>query len=419
MGLILLMLDGVSADTFAHQRGRMPHLAALAERGTTVSRLAAEVPGTSLPGRTSILTGVPSAVSGVYGNMLWDGARFRYAAPDDVRVPTLVRRARDAGLRTAAIGMGMVLPEDADVFQRPWWVGSTLQRARDPRPVTPEDAWRRVFDHRDESGALAMAAAAVGVPADFDPPPLEETGRTLAGFLSDQRVAHWVGALATGPSAPDLIVAEFLMTDTIQHRAGYGSDLALWALTVADALVGDVLARLRAAGREHAYDIAVVSDHGHGPVARALRPDVLLPGMRFQSEGGLLHLAPRDTTEARRATDVLAEHGCVLFGAAHLPTDRRDGLIAFLAPDGTTFEHDTQAPASGPVAAPVNRSSHGARPGHPADERFLVVAGPGARRAQIEHAPAAAVAPTLAALLGLPLRDYPGEPLLAPRALAA
>lgn len=412
MGLIVLMIDGVSADTFARERGRMPHLASLAQRGTVVERLAAEVPGTSLPGRTSILTGVASDASGVYGNMLWDGARFRYASPDDVRVETLPALARRAGLCSASIGMGMVRPEDCDVFVRPWWVGAFVQRARDAQPQPAEDAWARVAAYEDAAGILALASSAAGLPARYDPVGDDPSERALAGFQGDQRVAQWVGSLAARDDGPDLIVAEFLMTDTIQHRAGYGSSAALWAITLADALVGDVLARLRAAGREDAYDVVVLSDHGHGPVEWALRPDVLLPGLRFQSEGGFLHLAPRDDAELDRATAVLAEHQVVRYDSDYLPHDRRSELVTFLAPDGTSFEHDPSVPAEGPRVRPVARSSHGARPGHPSDERFLVAAGPNVGRARIERAAADAVAPTLAALLGLPDGAFSGRPIV-------
>lgn len=69
-GLIVLMLDGISADSFARRRAHMPHLARLAEGGLVVERLSAEICGTSFPGRTSILTGVPAAVSGIYGNVI-------------------------------------------------------------------------------------------------------------------------------------------------------------------------------------------------------------------------------------------------------------------------------------------------------------------------------------------------------------
>lgn len=413
MGLIVLMIDGVSADTFATERGRFPHLAALAERGTVVANLGAEVPGTSLPGRTSILTGATSDVSGVFGNAVWDGTEFRYANPDDVRVPTLVGRATAAGLDTANVGMGMIRPEDATVFRGPWWVGVFVQRGRDLEPVPSDLGWLRAAEHVDPSGRLAAAAAAARVPVGFDAPAGSDAERALAGFLGDQRVAQWVGALAAAEDGPDLITAEFLMPDSIQHRTGYKSDAALWSITVADALVGDVLARLRAAGREDAYDVVVLSDHGHGPVDKALRPDVLLPDLRFRSEGGFLHLAPRDAAERDRATAVLAEHGVVVVPSDHVPADLRDQVVTYLAPDGIAFEHDAAVPASEPLVAPTNRSSHGARPGHPSDDRFLVAAGPNVPVARIERALARDVAPTLAALAGLPLDGYVGTPLIA------
>ena len=103
----------------------------------------------------------------------------------------------------------------------------------------------------------------------------------------------------------------------------------------------------------------------------------------------------------------------VPYASAHVPADVRDAVLTFLAPDGVSFEHDADAPAEGPVMAPKNRSSHGARPGHPADERFLVMAGPSIGRGRIERAEARDVAPTLAALAGLPLDPYAGSPLVA------
>lgn len=127
----LIMLDGVSADTLRAHRGRLPFLSRLAAGGLGVERLRSLVPGISLPGRTSIITGRSAAESGVYGNNVWHGTRFSYADPDDVRVPTLPQLAVAAGLDVACIGFGMVRPEDATVFKRPWWADDFVQRARD------------------------------------------------------------------------------------------------------------------------------------------------------------------------------------------------------------------------------------------------------------------------------------------------
>lgn len=401
-GLILIMIDGVSADTFATRRGRLPTLSMLADRGLVVERLKAEVPGTSLPGRASILTGAPASANGVYGNRLWDARQgaFRYASPYDVRLETLPRLARDAGLRSASLGMGMVRPEDVDVFAHPWWVGAFVQRARDTKPEPLENGWENVAGHLDPSGELARAAAAAGVPDRYDAIDMgDERVAAMVGFLGDRRVAEWVGSLAARDDAPELIVTEFLMTDTIQHRSGYDTPLSQWTTTLMDGLVADVLARLRASGREDAYDVMVLSDHGHGPVEQALRPDVLLPDDTFMSEGGILHVVARDEATRNRVAGVLAEHGVVPYPNAYLPAELRSEIASFLAPDGTSFEHDGEAAT--PIAPPSALSSHGKRPGHPDDDRFMILAGPSVEVGVVPTAPAGAVAATAAHLLGL------------------
>ncbi|MDR9390656.1 MAG: alkaline phosphatase family protein [Trueperaceae bacterium] len=413
-GLILVMIDGVSADTFRIRRGRLANLASLAASGLVVERLSAAVPGTSLPGRASILTGAPARRNGVYGNRLLDEAHgaFRYASPYDVRLPTLPRLAREAGSTTAAVGMGMVRPEDVDVFAHPWWVGSFVQRARDARPEPLANGWENVAGTLDPSGALAEAAAKAGVPDAFDALDLDDASvAAMAGFLGDRRVAEWVGALATSDDAPDLIVTELLMTDTVQHRSGYDTPLSQWTTTLMDGLIGDLLARLRDAGREDAYDLMILSDHGHGPVERALRPDVLLPGETFVSEGGLLHVLTPDAPTRERVTGILAEVGAQAYPTAYLPDDLQGVLSSFLAPDGVSFEHDGEAP-DGPWATPSAVSSHGKRPGHPDDDRFLLLAGPRIEGGVVPRAEAADVAATAARLLGLDVAPFEGTPLV-------
>lgn len=64
--LILIMIDGISAEQFAQRRAWMPHLHALAEQGTQIQALAPEVCGTSFPGRTSMVVGRPASEHGVY-----------------------------------------------------------------------------------------------------------------------------------------------------------------------------------------------------------------------------------------------------------------------------------------------------------------------------------------------------------------
>jgi predicted AlkP superfamily pyrophosphatase or phosphodiesterase len=402
---IVIMLDGISADAFARFGARMPHLRGLAARGLLVERVAADVPATSLPGRTSILTGVDAATHGVYGNLIWDGERFRYANPDDVRVPTLPRRALAAGLDVAVLGYGMVRSEDATTFQHAWWANEMLQRARDEAPIAADEGWLRTSRHADASGRIAALAAA-GLPAGVpDAYAGDRLHYLMSEFAGDQAMLQWTAALAADDDPPDLIVTEVLTPDTVQHVAGHDHPFALWSLSYADALVGEVLRALDAAGRLAATTVLVTSDHGHGPVEGALYLDALLPGATCASEGGVAYVAVDGPREARRIADRLRPHGVARLPDGFLPPDRRDVLAAFTVP-GRAVGFETTAPVDrrGAHSGPSRYlSGHGFAPGTASDERFLIVAGGAVDARRIARAAAEDVAATAGALLGVPV----------------
>ena len=139
--LIVVMIDGLSADYFLNHKTQLPFLSRLADEGTWVQRLSAVQPATSLPGRTSMMTGTDAATHGIWGNTIWDGEQFRYATPDDVRVPTLPKLAMNEGFDTAVLGFGMIRSEDAHVFHHAWWTGEMVQRARDNQPIPAHEGW--------------------------------------------------------------------------------------------------------------------------------------------------------------------------------------------------------------------------------------------------------------------------------------
>ena len=406
--LILIMLDGVAAGYLARNAARVPHLQALAARGLQVECLAADLPATSLPGRTSILTGVDAAGHGVYGNLIWDGARFRYANPDDVRAPTLTQRALAAGLDVAVLGYGMVRPEDATTFHHAWWANEMLQRARDEAPIPADEGWARTARHVDGSGRLhALAAAGLprGVPDAYAG---DRMHYLMSEVTGDQTMLQWTAALASGgtrgieTAPPDLIVTEVLTPDTVQHAAGYEHPFAHWAISYADALVGEVVRALAHAGRLESTTLMVTSDHGHGPVERAFYVDALLPGATAACEGGVLYVAVDGHDEAARIARRLAEHGIRRLPGEHLPEPRRDAVAAFVASGTTGFEASPPTERAGALEGPSRYpSGHGFAPGTPSDERFLVVAGPDVPRRRIARAASEDVAATAAALLGV------------------
>lgn len=401
--VILIMLDGISADAVARHPSRLPHLRSLAVRGLQVDRVAADLPATSLPGRTSILTGVGAETHGIYGNVIWDGERFRYANPDDVRAPTLPQRALAAGLDVAVLGYGMVRPEDATTFHHAWWANEMLQRARDLEPIAADEGWLRTSRWRDASGRLAVLTAA-GLP---DGVPDAYAGDRMHYLMSevtgDQTMLQWTAALAAGADPPDLIVTEVLTPDTVQHVAGADHPFALWSLSYADALVGEVLRALDTAGRLDTTRVVVTSDHGHGPVEGALYLDALLPGSTTASEGGVAYVAVDGERDARRVAERLRAHGVERLPGDHLPPERRDQVAAFVVPGRAVgFEASAPAERQGAVAGPSRYlSGHGFAPGTASDERFLIAAGGGIPSRWVPRAASEDVAATLGELLGL------------------
>ncbi|MEQ8676993.1 MAG: alkaline phosphatase family protein [Aggregatilineales bacterium] len=412
--LILVMIDGVSADTFKTQRGRLPNLSLLAQNGLVIENLHSERLGTSLPGRTGILTGVTADVSGVYANMIWDAAesRFRYANPDDIRVPTLPARMTSAGRKSATIGFGMVRPEDATIFKPPWWVGEYVQRARDVEPVPSDASWQRVHAHQNAGDLFNSWCESAGYPQDWSAPHDDSSAtQMMYGFINDHHAVNWAGICASAPDAPDLIMTETMMTDTLQHYTGYNSPYSHFSFAEADALIGVLMARLRAGGVADEWNIAIMSDHGHSPIETAIYTNVILPDVRVQSEGSVLLVAPRDPAELAHVTRVLGDYGCEQMPVDFVPEDQREPLTAFVAPDGMDFE-EASAGITTPTGAPLLKSNHGLRPGLPGDDRFAVFYGPDVNTGTIDFADAVQIAPTCARLLGLPLDGFMGEPLL-------
>jgi predicted AlkP superfamily pyrophosphatase or phosphodiesterase len=410
--LVVLMLDGISADYFATHRHRMPNVAALAERGFTIDNLHSEVPGTSLPGRTSMITGHKAAQNGVWGNTIWDGERFRYAAPYDVRVPTVPQLAKQAGKRVAVIGFGMVRPQDVDMFLLPWWAGAFIQRGRDPQPVHAGAGWLKVLENYTPSAEMFATLEAMGLHTTT--PMLnevQESKKALFGVVGDQYQMNAAGAIAASALAVDFTISEVVCTDMLQHDYGYKSEMAHWSMTYVDGLVGQVVERLKAAGKWETTNLAVMSDHGHSVIESALHPHVIIPGVTFAPEGSMLYVRHKDADELAMVAERLAAYGCERYPSTFIVPEYQEQIAVFLAPDRVSFEHDEANLPTEPTGRPKAISSHGIRPGAPGDDRFCVFVGPDVPQGRLDAADAWQVAPTFAALLGLPLEAFPAAPV--------
>jgi len=393
--LILVLVDGMSADYYERHRDLLPSMRALVGSGTQVRRLRSAVPATSMPGRATMLTGVGPEVHGVIGNHVLDGDSFRVATPDDV----------------AALGFAMLRPSAAAVFHPPWWVRGFMDGSRFEKIPAARSA-PYASEVKDPDGRLPAKTTLGSGPGTYG----LSTDGLLRGLAWDAWMMRATAALMTSDAAPDLALTEIAMTDTIQHQFGFASAEAHWSLAHADALVGDLMRALGDAGRLDETVVAVVSDHGHAQMHKALYPDRILPaGMVWESEGATLHVlvdgASRDDVSLR-----LAAHGAIAIGSDHVPAAHRARVAAYAAPEGCSFEASPQGTAPDAVAGkPKYVSTHGLRPGDPADDRFCVLAGPGIPQRAVDSADADQLAATLAGVLDVRPPQGTGAPFLAGR----
>ncbi len=174
--------------------------------------------------------------------------------------------------------------------------------------------------------------------------------------------------------------------------------------------LGRIVQRLRNAGVEEEWNIAVMSDHGHSHIETALHPQVIIPGVTVQCEGGSLLVAPKDAAELRMVEEALAAYSVEPYPNTCVPPEFRDQIYVFVAPHQTSFEDDNPAERA-PTGKPKAISTHGLKPGWPGDNRFALFAGPNVPQGSTVEASATQVAPTLAKVMGLPAADFPAAPL--------
>ncbi|MDK1494772.1 alkaline phosphatase family protein [Sinorhizobium sp. 7-81] len=394
--LIMILIDGVSADYFEAHAQRLPYLTGLARSGTHIRRMSCPVPGTSLPGRASMLTGKPSEVHGIFGNHIFDGTTFRVARPDDVAAPTIARLARSAGLKVACIGHAMVDPDDTDIYEAPWWLRDFMEGSRFAKTLNRAAVSRLLAPRGRGEQSIAMPVSNGGLAED-------EPGLPhLLGLACDQQVMRQVADLACSDAAPDLILTEIEMPDVIQHFFGYETEASHWAIATADLLVGELHHRLERAGKLDAYTIAIASDHGHSPIDTAIYTDIALPDVLCEPEGATLHVVVKNDAHRDEITSRLAQFGADYIGNDHVPGAVRGSIATYAAPHRHSFEVSRTGPeAASSLGKPRYVSSHGLRPGAPADDRFAIFYGAGIPQRLVDAATAEDFFPALTSILGL------------------
>lgn len=408
--LVLVSVDGLMPGYYlqADSLGlRIPNLRRLIRDGAHARGVVGVLPTVTYPSHTTLITGVPPRVHGVFFNTIFDpeersaGSWYYYASA--IRVPTLVSAARAWGLTTGAVswpvsvglGADLLIPE----FYRP---GSTHQIDRN-------------------------LLAALSTPRLIEAVEHARGGRRFA-YPWDERDRLDAADFILRTYRPHLLLLHLIDTDAAQHDHGPGSPEALRAVERADADLGRLLETLEKTGLRERTLFAVVSDHGFLPVATTLRPNTLLreAGLLsldergrvrewkayFHASGGsaALHLkdgADRATLErvralvAARAQDPASGIRDVLGPEATNALGGADSPLVLNAREGFYFHN---AAAGEYAVASSSKGYHGYAPDRDELHAALLLSGPGLRRTgDLGVVRMTQVAPTLARFLGIAL----------------
>jgi predicted AlkP superfamily pyrophosphatase or phosphodiesterase len=375
--VILISLDGTtSAQT------RDPGLATfgrLRREGVAAERLVPAFPTNTFPNHVTFVTGVAPERHGVVNNVFADPERGRHSYENDptwILVEPIWSLAARHGVVSAAYHwVGSEGPWTSGLGPRHWRVfdGGTPEREKVDQILT----WLDVED-----------------PAE----------------------------------RPRLVTAWFHGTDGAGHRHGPDSEQALRALRPQDAQIGRLLEGLAARGLLSSTTLLLVSDHGMARVERVENLAAALDDEHVRARlfggGGFASLLVDEPEEAARAIAVARGLGLEAWRREEAPAalrlgHRRFGDVVVLAPPGTAIVREG---LRGRVQQLLGRTgaalggAHGYRPEQSEMSGILLAFGAGVEPgASLGSVRAVDVAPTVLALLGIPVPDWmEGRPLLPP-----
>lgn len=429
--VLMVSVDGLKPEYVleARQHGlKLPFLTGLLERGSYADGVTGVWPTVTYPSHTTLVTGVEPARHGIYNNPQFDPLHDRdepwywYAA--QIQATTLWQAAHAAHQVTASVGWPVTVGADIDYLIPEFWRIAGLSDDPDP-------------SERYLIGALSKPAGLVERLAREAGPYRMANDTSLQG---DAVKARYASAILRR-FHPRLMTVHLSSLDSTEHSFGPFSAEADADVEALDPLIAQMAAAAHAA--DPATVVVVVSDHGFVPVAQ--RVNLAVPFVA----AGLIELSAAAGGQPPRVQSWLAQPWMAGGMAAIMlkdPADRATaervgGLLHALAGDpangiaavrsaaemrsrggfpGAEFVVEF-APGyyaggalAGPLVTPMpaGHGGHGYSPEEPAMRAAFFIAGTRvAAGRDFGVIDMRQVAPTVAAVLGVPLPGATAMPL--------
>jgi predicted AlkP superfamily pyrophosphatase or phosphodiesterase len=423
--VVLISVDGLAAFYFNDPKAEMPTIRALAAQGAHASGMRAVTPTVTWPNHTTRVTGVVPARHGVVGNNYYDratGERVQLIADpvfdkdQIVKTPTIYDVAKANGMRTAAIRW----PATRNAKTLDWTIPDMGASPGLQQSSTPS-----VIAEGVEAG-LWKSDSFTGKGSEKNWKPDDESSTRIFNLILQKH-------------RPQFAMLHLVDVDHTQHQKGPRTPEAYEAIKKIDGQVREVWDELQRDFSGKAT-LVVVSDHGFSPIERAILPNVLLakaglvkavgangtrgPIQMVPQGGAALIYITDDANRAKLAGEIktalagLDELAKIVdtehlkdYGVATPAEDPHAPDMILFADEGSFFG-DTAAGIKPFIEKPERKGTHGHDPNLPHLQATFIAWGagikPGSKLGLIDNT---AVAPTLASLLEIEMKDTDGKPL--------
>jgi predicted AlkP superfamily pyrophosphatase or phosphodiesterase len=425
--VILISIDGLASYYFADPKAHMPTIRALAASGARAKRMKCSFPSVTWPNHTTLVTGVEPGRHGVIANNYFDRNTKKSVPfiPDPlfdkheiVKVPTVYDVAHRAGLKTA----GVIWPASRNATTLDWQLPDVFDQTIFEGASTP---------------SLLRELRAKGIPFEKQ---MEWCKAGNAGKAQRDWMYTRIAEHILTTHKPNFLAIHLVTVDSFEHGTGRNSHEAYWACNDSDNRVRELIEATKTAGIYENTTFVVAADHGFITYTNEILPNVLLKqrgllktaGPRVveqqaysQAQGGAAMIYILDDANREAISRTLKAEFAKIPGVAavieaadfpsvgQLPPDQdpRSPDLYLSAEDGYSFSGSANGdelvvPTAGP------RGSHGYLPDHPLMYANFVISGAGVRKGVLlDEVSNTDVAPTIAALLGIGMKDTDGRVL--------
>lgn len=403
--VVVISLDGFSAQALQNPRLPLPNLRKLIAEGSYSKLMHPINPTVTWPNHTAIITGVDASRHSV----LYNGLATREASTvkvepwldktELVQGPTVYDIAHENGLTTAEVD----------------WVA--ILNAKTINWAFPENV---TIDSVVAKEMIAKGLITEEKVQDFRKLPITDRDEYW------QRAAVYI--LKT--HKPNLSLIHFLTTDSVQHRYAPSTLAADTALSLADQRVGRIMDAIQEAGIAKSTTVIIVSDHGFKAVKKVIHANAWvakqgISGVYVVPEGGtamvyildsakraeLLPQLANQFAKVEGVTQVLKPEQFAEFGYPSPEKNNRMADLVLAAGDGYGFGGGKpDSPAITENVTPTG--SHGYLNTDSDMNAIFIASGAGIRKGVVlPEMKNVDVAPTIAHLLGLELKDVSGKAL--------